>query len=619
MKCFYLCLSLFLVSSYVVNSEEIAPIYKDAIKLAGEKPHPRLIFTEEVENKIKETLKTDENMRLFLKLLEEKGQNYLSTQPIKYKLVGIRLLKVSREVLNRVTTLAVLHRLKGGTQYLKRLEAEMLNAASFLDWNPKHYLDTAEMTAALALGYDWVYQDISAKTRKKIEKSIYQKAFETYRPFKRKSNWNDVCNGGMIVGTLALADIYPKMAENILALAVTTLPQAYATYSTEGAHIEGGSYWKYASLYSVLALDSLDTACNTDFGLLKKYPNFMKGAYFYGMITTPTGGFFNYADAKSVSVKIFPQLFWYAQKTKNQDILYIYKPIFNKLIKEGIGVKNRVFPLSLFWWENFEKLTEPQQKIYLTNGYNPIATLRSSFKESNASFIGIKGGKAKISHGHMDAGSFIFESDGVRWGIDLGSQSYITLEKAGIKLWKYDQYGERWKIFRLNAFSHNTLTIDGNLHNVNGKAVFTKHGKNYAILNLTSVFDPFEHAQRGFYLFQNRQALIQDEFKMGEQDGTIRWAMMTNASVKLKGNKAILSQDGKQLTLKVISPKKAKLEIYQTDIPVNKYDAPNPNTRMIGFKVRAKAKENKRLVVLLKPKSTYWRLTPKLKSLSSWK
>jgi hypothetical protein len=37
----------------------------------------------------------------------------------------------------------------------------MLAAAAFSDWNPSHFLDVAEMTAALAIGYDWLYEEVS--------------------------------------------------------------------------------------------------------------------------------------------------------------------------------------------------------------------------------------------------------------------------------------------------------------------------------------------------------------------------------------------------------------------------------------------------------------------------
>ena len=35
----------------------------------------------------------------------------------------------------------------------------------------------------------------------------------------------------------------------------------------------------------------------------------------------------------------------------------------------------------------------------------------------------------------MDAGSFVFELNGVRWAIDPGVQDYNALEQAGFDLW----------------------------------------------------------------------------------------------------------------------------------------------------------------------------------------
>ena len=61
---------------------------------------------------------------------------------------------VSRSVLDRVYTLAYAHRLRGGVAYRDRLWRELDAVAAFKDWNPPHFLDTAEMTHAVAVGYD---------------------------------------------------------------------------------------------------------------------------------------------------------------------------------------------------------------------------------------------------------------------------------------------------------------------------------------------------------------------------------------------------------------------------------------------------------------------------------
>jgi len=40
-----------------------------------------------------------------------------------------------------------------------------LAAARFGDWNPKHFLDVAEMTFALAIWYDWLFDQLDTNLR----------------------------------------------------------------------------------------------------------------------------------------------------------------------------------------------------------------------------------------------------------------------------------------------------------------------------------------------------------------------------------------------------------------------------------------------------------------------
>ena len=59
--------------------------------------------------------------------------------------------------MHRVYTLALLYRSGRRPQYADRAWQELEAAANFKDWNPRHFLDTAEMTHAFAIGYDWLY------------------------------------------------------------------------------------------------------------------------------------------------------------------------------------------------------------------------------------------------------------------------------------------------------------------------------------------------------------------------------------------------------------------------------------------------------------------------------
>lgn len=102
----------------------------------------------------------------------------------------------------------------------------MLAAAAFADWNPSHFLDVAEMTAALGIGYDWLYEELSEEDRRGIREAIVEKGLKpslTVNSWTRAvHNWNQVCNAGMAIGALAVAESEPELAARMVARAVET-------------------------------------------------------------------------------------------------------------------------------------------------------------------------------------------------------------------------------------------------------------------------------------------------------------------------------------------------------------------------------------------------------------
>jgi hypothetical protein len=90
------------------------------------------------------------------------------------------------------------------TAFADRAIKEMVHVSSDCkDWNPSHFLDVAEMTHAVAIGYDWLYDRISASDRKIIESAATTKgltaglaAYHSHAWWANSTvNWNQVCNG----------------------------------------------------------------------------------------------------------------------------------------------------------------------------------------------------------------------------------------------------------------------------------------------------------------------------------------------------------------------------------------------------------------------------------------
>ena len=241
---------------YVCNTEKPQiPDLKNVISLL-EKNHPRLMLKEIDLLKQKELLKKDKLLQKCKDDILAKADSYLSAPPLTYKLIGPRLLRVSVECVTRMYTLGLAWRLTGQNSYADKAIENLLAVCNFKDWNPSHFLDTAEMSHAVAIGYDWFFHYLDPEARNKIRLGLikhglqqgvaaYQINEETgdqkYIPEAKKRppnwwataemNWNQVCNGGLLIGALAVAETDPEYAEIIVPAAVKNLHKASLQYS----------------------------------------------------------------------------------------------------------------------------------------------------------------------------------------------------------------------------------------------------------------------------------------------------------------------------------------------------------------------------------------------------
>lgn len=592
---------------------------------AAPQSHPRLFFNEKDTAAVKRTVRSDPLLKKAWSQVTHVAGILEDREPVRRKKIGRRLLGVSRECLKRVTHLAMAYRLTGDRRCLKRVEKEMLAAAAFTDWNPSHFLDVAEMTAALAIGYDWVYNGLDPKARRKIRDAILEKGLKTSLKggwwVKTTNNWNQVCHGGLVLGALAVLEDEPDLAATIIARAINNVPRAMHEYAPDGAYPEGPGYWKYGTTYNVVLLAALESVLGTDFGL-SDAAGFMESANYYLHVTGPSRQFFNYSDCGRGDGGPTPAMYWFAAKTDNRKLLFLEKDKLERFLTRARGSADRLFPLLLVWSDGFDGIGPPAERHWKGGGATPVAFHRTGWS-AEATFVGIKGGSPGTNHAHMDIGTFVVDALGVRWAEDLGSQSYHSLESKGINLWNKRQNSERWTVFRLNNHSHNTLVVDGGLQLVKGHGTITDFspdsGMPHTTVDLGPVYaDRLAGAQRGAALPGDGSVLIQDEIAAGKKEVAVRWGMVTKAAVDMvNARTAILSRDKRILTLRVLSPEEARLELFETAKPPAKHDAPNRNTRMVGFNVRLEKNAGKTLAVHLIPgnKSP---ASPAVKPLSEW-
>ena len=114
---------------------------------------------------------------------------------------------------------------------------QQVASTNFPDWHPAHFLDTAEMTHACAIGYDWLYDYWTPPRRDTIRVAILTKGLKPSLTLytnnsswvaSSANNWNLVCNGGMILGALALGLDGESTNEFILSKAVASAGAGHA-------------------------------------------------------------------------------------------------------------------------------------------------------------------------------------------------------------------------------------------------------------------------------------------------------------------------------------------------------------------------------------------------------
>lgn len=567
--------------------------------------HPRIILLKNEEAIIKSNIKNDENWAKIHQTIIDESDKIILLPTLERIQIGRRLLDKSRECLRRVFFLSYAYRVSKEKKYFDRCEAELLKVSQFSEWNPSHFLDVAEMTLGVAIGYDWLYADLSEKSRHIIKEAILKKGIEPsldpkYNSWLKVShNWNQVCNAGMTYGALAIYEENPALSKQIIDRAKKSIKLPLEDYNPDGAYPEGYGYWGYGTSFHVLFLSALQTIQlidnQIDTGLIKT------ASYFQNMLGT-SGKSFNYSDAGN-GAGLNAAMFWFAYQTKNNSLLFNEKKYLDDTSKM---TGNRILPAAMIWGKDL-KLNQndvPTQKTWMGQGKSPVAMMRSSWTDRNAIYAGLKAGSAAVNHAHMDIGSFVMDAYGERWAMDLGMQEYESLESKGVKLWDKTQNGQRWEIMRYNNHYHNTLNFDNELQLVDAKAniIQSTTTPNFmsAVTDLSPIYEnKIKEAKRGLAILDNHIVVIKDEITNKDKPTQMKWLMVTQADVKiLNANTFQLTQHGKIMYLKVVSNTKIELKTWNTDA-VNSFDAPNPGTIRIGFLANLEASQKVDFTVLI--------------------
>lgn len=562
--------------------------------LATLKPgHPRLMADKDTFGKLRRLIDSEPAVKRWYQAVRAEARNTLTEESSRYEIPdGLRLLSVSRRVKERVQVLALVSLLENDRRFRDRAWKELEAAARFRDWNPKHFLDTAEMTYAFALAYDWLFDGWTAEQRRTLRQAIVtlglKPGMQVYSSasgwHKRDNNWNQVCNGGLGIGALAIADEEPELARAILANARQSLPLAMRHYAPDGAGTEGGTYWDYGARFNILFLASLETALGTDFEL-SKIDGFAQSGLYQLYMSGANRMAFDFADC-GLRRLATPMHFWMGRKFRRPEYSWFRWSELAPQEQEGVF-------LDLLWFDDSGRGFDPA-RLALDKHFRTAecASMRSSWTDPNALVVAAQAGdNSNLSgHRHLDLGTFILDALGERWIMDSGVERETYLQ--------HQHHNPKWHYYRIRAEGHNTLVINPNKEpdqDLKAIAKFVRFESQpkgaTGVVDLTQAYARNARRVERTFAMENRSSLLVTDRVQTNGPAEVWWFAHTPAAVTLSADRrsATLVRNGKKLLAKIESPASAVFQVREAaplpTSPNPEKQAPNDDRRKLAIRL----------------------------------
>ncbi|MDH4444994.1 MAG: PA14 domain-containing protein [Akkermansiaceae bacterium] len=488
-------------------------------------------------------------------------------------------LTVSRSVLDRMYTLALVWKISGDSKYAERAWLELDAARNFPDWQPSKFLCVAEMTHAFAIGLDWFYHYWSAPRLSAIRSAIVSKGFNpAIADYDGDEDWtldsantsNPVNNGGMVLGALAMGTSEEAKVEEILQRALASVRPVLGHYTADnGAIYEGANYWGYSARYLVRMLSGLEGVLGSDFGSLSSKDGLSESGVVPMHMTGPTNKMFNFGDALPYE-KAGAELFWFARRYNRPVCAWFERKFCNE---SDFGPE----ALDLLWYDprgSNPSLESVSPDVYFRGATKPTSpaydtleagVFREKWNDSRATYLAFKGGNlGEHTHTDLDAGSFVLYANGKNWALDMGTEDYSL---RGVLNPTSSSGTDRWDYYRKRAEGHNTLVINpgsgpdqqlGSDCPIQFWRSSPDGDGSASVMDLTPAYKNATNVRRGFRLLNGRHdVIVQDEISLSTSS-TVWWFMhfnsgTTTCDIAADRTSAMLTQGDERLWCKILS------------------------------------------------------------------
>ena len=423
----------------------------------------------------------------------------------------------------------------------------------------------------------------------------------------------------------------------------------------DGSYPEGKDYYLFGMRYFSYYIATLENTLHKDYGLLNFEGNTSQSKKMLNnivlnpvYISNSKGENINYGDARKKTNGLEDDLFYLTNlNAKNgykesAKVIYDYKKRTSHIwdfysimwYDEQYDAKKNKVDYDKVFNEAIYKSDLVKETVKGNNNKKiAVISFRSSYTDSNATFIAMRGGTTKDhhNHGHLDLGTYVFDAMGINWVVDSGSE-------YNSKNYFEDKY-LRWQYYVTRAEAHSTIVVNnpkpvntdtkGNClasdQYINAVTKYTKinssENSGYAVLNLTDAYNKEDNdnttkvvtngnkVYRGIKLFNDKKiVLVQDKVHL-EKLTTFYSIININSNVEIKINnnheatltdsktkkkvKVVLKSDNNNVRLTTIS------QVTSGKGVLNDFILKPSNNKLVNLELNQKKVSMNKLVVYL--------------------
>ena len=467
------------------------------------------------------------------------------------------MLKDARDTLSRMEELAVAFILTGDDKYADCAWRIMERAAACEHWCDKtHFLSTAELSYAMAIGFDTFYDKLTENQRSAIKAAIINKAFvpglQAYAGnhpngywVNGDDNWTAVCPGGLMAAAVALCgeEDTDEICSIILENTLQSFEYIFGLLFPDGAWYESVTYLAYSVIYMAAGLGSLFHANGgRHYGLFDAPGAEKMGGFLIGMHGAAEGAF-NYHDGNDGFV-LLPEFLWYANELGDRSFFGAAMKL-----RELLGETGYCRRYLLYYRPEYGEGNINFPKDMYFRGAD-VGSMRSDWTRDSL-WAAVHAGQNGVDHDNLDLGEFIFEADGIRWVYDHGADDYALPDYFGPG--GYD-------IYRKRPEANNCYIINpragyhGQSMKCTAGLIESRFNKDEAMMkfDLSQAYsEDAKSAVRTFILGDKRQSFtVIDSIEM-DGENEVYWFMNLKGNITVTDSGAAAELDGKKLMISI--------------------------------------------------------------------